>query len=443
MYGFYFLILFSYFRNDFELKFEKLLATIKDLLPKKRCQVIIDLSRNSEEEETKLLDIKEYICKAVLDSTKKNLPAKWMKHEHTFEIIKSETPFISIDNLLKIFDEKENGMLDVEIHDMLSYFHKNGSILFFNLDKLREIIILDIQWFVDCFKDIITDKEHAKEGKSIVNKDVQEKWDIFFGKGLLVSSLYEYLLNRKLADKPQNYREVLGKYLQQLGMMFYIRGIEISDKEETDAWYVPCVNTQEFKPVAEKYDDTGASSILSFRFDDYLPIDLFGRMIVLCLSSGKWHPVGRRFYKEGAHMFYYDKNKSDPLEVYLFTARRIITVQVLNRSTTKQHGKGVKAEIQNIIQELLANLYACSRKFTIGFLCCKREGYRESSVEHFVPMIPKSRYCEFCQSIDDAKRVREETSDFWKVLSREESKPSNGVRSKEKVSLYLHIGLKC
>ncbi|XP_056007053.1 uncharacterized protein LOC125648776 isoform X2 [Ostrea edulis] len=413
-------------RSDFELKYKELLATIHDLLPEKRCEVIMDLSRKSEEEDIKLMHIKAYICKAVSSSMRKCVPAKWMKYEDVFEMIKSEkkTPVISIDDLLEMIDHMEIEMLDVEIHDMLHYFHKNGSILFFNMDRLREIIILDIQWFVDCFKHIITDREHAKEENGIVNKDVQEKWNLFFEKGLMDSSLYNNLLNAKAANLPQGHRELLGEYLQKLGMMHHIEGFEISEHKKINAWYVPCVNTKTFTPKKEKYGENEASPILCFRFEDYLPIDLFGRMIVLCLSSGKWCIVRGHLYKEGAHMLYRetDKSKSDPLQVYLFTARNIITVQVINRSTTKLQGTGVRKEIQNTIQELLSNFYACSMNCDIGFLCSKNEGYKDSSIEHFISLPSKDKYCHVCEN--DVKREAEQACEFWKILHKEDYTPN-------------------
>ncbi|XP_056006945.1 uncharacterized protein LOC125666255 [Ostrea edulis] len=340
----------------------------------------MDLSRKSEEEDFKLKHIKAYICKPVSSSMRKFIPAKWMEYEEIFEIIKSKekTPVISIDDLLEMIDHMQTEMVDVEIHDMLHYFHKNGSILFFNMDRLREIIILDIQ------------------------------------------CLYNNLLNAKAANLPQGHREILGEYLQKLGMMHHIEGFEISEHKKINAWYVPCVNTKTFTPKKEKYGNSKSSPILCFRFEDYLPIDFFGRMIVLCLGSGKWCTVSGHLYKEGAHMLYRetDESKIDPLQVYLFTAREIITVQVINRSTTKLQGTGVRKEIQNTIQELLANFYACSMNCKIGLLCSKKEGYKESSGKHFISMNSKDKYCHVCEN--DVKREADQAWGFWNFLHKED-----------------------
>ncbi|XP_062602580.1 uncharacterized protein LOC134264294 [Saccostrea cucullata] len=41
---------------------------------------------------------------------------------------------------------------------MLRYFHDAGKVLYFNEEGLEDSVIIDIQWFIDAFKNIITDK---------------------------------------------------------------------------------------------------------------------------------------------------------------------------------------------------------------------------------------------------------------------------------------------
>ncbi|XP_056017026.1 uncharacterized protein LOC125676179 [Ostrea edulis] len=48
-------------------------------------------------------------------------------------------------------------LTELEIGDMLRFFHEIGQIIYFADDKLKDVIIIDVQWFVDGFKNIITD----------------------------------------------------------------------------------------------------------------------------------------------------------------------------------------------------------------------------------------------------------------------------------------------
>lgn len=57
-----------------------------------------------------------------------------------------------------------NGSLDTEfrlseteITETLKFLHRVGSLLYFDEEELRDIVILDVQWFVNAFKCIITD----------------------------------------------------------------------------------------------------------------------------------------------------------------------------------------------------------------------------------------------------------------------------------------------
>ncbi|XP_062576541.1 probable serine/threonine-protein kinase pats1 isoform X2 [Saccostrea cucullata] len=52
--------------------------------------------------------------------------------------------------------------------DMLRYYHDAGKVLYFNEEGLEKSVIMDVQWFIDAFKHIITDKLHLKDGYNIV-----------------------------------------------------------------------------------------------------------------------------------------------------------------------------------------------------------------------------------------------------------------------------------
>lgn len=49
-------------------------------------------------------------------------------------------------------------MNETEITETLTFLHRVGSLLYFNdEEELRNIVILDVQWFVNAFKCVITD----------------------------------------------------------------------------------------------------------------------------------------------------------------------------------------------------------------------------------------------------------------------------------------------
>jgi hypothetical protein len=109
----------------------------------------------------------------------------------------------------------------------------------------------------------------------------------------------------------------------------------------------------------------------------------------------------------------YGGQGNNKLNVFLFTSRNIITVQIREKV---KHGKGLNADIQNIIQELLSNDLACSVKCRIGFLCSKGKGYQESSAEHFIGMNTKDVCCHTCGHKipkEDLNKEKNEACRFW------------------------------
>ncbi|XP_062614303.1 probable serine/threonine-protein kinase pats1 [Saccostrea cucullata] len=100
--------------------------------------------------------IKESIVDVVrkLDHWGKMLPHSWAMFENFFQ----EKKYLKIINkrILLGFNEALPQDIKLETEDdintMLQFFHDIREILYFNQEFLREMIILDVQWFADAFK---------------------------------------------------------------------------------------------------------------------------------------------------------------------------------------------------------------------------------------------------------------------------------------------------
>ncbi|XP_061191779.1 uncharacterized protein LOC133200032 [Saccostrea echinata] len=367
--------------------------------------IIIDLCRYDEVTEEALTEIKNEICMLINKCRRENRPAKWVTFSSRFEIIKRKYPIIKIEDVLEMIDHFDFEMSDTEVADMLHFFHTSGKIIFFNMSRLQDILILDIQWFIDCFKHIIADRQHVEEDCRIVDVKDQKMLRNFHEKGVLEISLYKKLLTQKGISK--QYQNTLGEYQSKLGMMFYVQNYEIDDGSSIDGWYVPSINTQEFKPSNARYRSNESSQILCFKFKDYLPYDFFGRLIVACVNSGHWHPYDFRLCKAGADMCY-QKSGNEGEQIYLFTSKRIVTVQFIGKHS-EQNGQEVKQEILTIVRQLV-QFYSCSTEYELGFLCRKEEGYKENSVNHFVSK--RYKFCQGCSQPCDWV----DTESFWKEV---------------------------
>ncbi|XP_062587797.1 uncharacterized protein LOC134249459, partial [Saccostrea cucullata] len=406
-------------RDDFD--FGHLLndAITENLITEKYSKPIItNLCRYDEVTEDALSKIKNEICIHIKKCTRENQPAKWVKFASRFDMIKRKFHMGTIEDVLQMIDHFDPEMSDTEVADMLHFFHSSGKIIFFNIDRLQDIVILDIPWFINCFKHIIADRKHVEEDCSIVDVKDQKMLRIFHEKGILEICLYRKLLTQKSIS--EQYQNTLGEYQSKLGMMFYIQNYKINDGSSIDGGYIPSINTQEFKPIIERYGSDESSQILCIKFKDYLPYDFFGRLVVACVNSGHWHPYDYRLCKNGADMCYRDSN-NDSKQIYLFTSRKIVTAQFIGKHS-KKHGLEVKQEILNIVRQLV-QFYARSNEYEIGFLCRKKEGYMEDSVNHFVSK--RYKYCQGCHGTCDWV----DTESFWK----EESNTENTISTRKLV----------
>jgi hypothetical protein len=131
----------------------------------------------------------------------------------------------------------------------------------------------------------------------------------------------------------------------------------------------------------------------------------------------------------------YDVDENNQLDVYLFTSRNMITVQVRKE---RKCGKVLNADMQKIMQELLKNVFACSMKCKIGFLCRKEKGYQESSVDHFIDMNTKDLCCHTCKSTDGITEERDEAHRFWTDNPEQVSQQASNYQKKIGTNLKLH-----
>ncbi|XP_062568058.1 probable serine/threonine-protein kinase pats1 isoform X1 [Saccostrea cucullata] len=225
------------------------------------------------------------------------LSRKWSeKIPHEWEFLNQEIeenrkikrilPFPEVCKRMPVNESEKNE----STKDMLRYYHDAGKVLYFNEEGLQETDIIDVQWFVDAFKNIITDANHT-QGINIV----KHIWDEYYSTGNLQAELLSRIwenedeklmksLRKENASFEKNgprfvmyHREALLSYMQRLGL------IAIGET----CHYVPCMNK---KPFAEQQmaiikEAPMTSSVLVFLFD-FLPFFLFYRLVVKIMVNG-------------------------------------------------------------------------------------------------------------------------------------------------------------
>ncbi|XP_062579273.1 uncharacterized protein LOC134241223, partial [Saccostrea cucullata] len=187
-----------------------------------------------------LENIKKSIVDVVysLEHWGEDLPQSWAMFE-TFFREKKKDKFLNRDDIIAFNEALPEGIrlhTSEDMKVMLQFFHDTREILYFDQDVLNKVIILDVQWFADAFKNVITDKNHAEEDLF----EFATEWDNFNETGELHDTLLSAIW--KMHNKCYiEQKDHIMMYMEKLGLL-----AKICDNK----WYVPCMNKKSF-PVPD------------------------------------------------------------------------------------------------------------------------------------------------------------------------------------------------
>lgn len=210
-----------------------------------------------------------------------NIRFSWAVFERFLqqEKIKNNKKIISRKDLLHHNSQfKEYKVEDDEISKLLEYLYMAGTLLYFDEEKLKDTIILDLEWFVDAFKCIIK-YEVPKHETDRERHEFQKTGEL----------LYKELM--KIWKKASNdcflkYKEDILPYMERLELLAIYRS-EKADSEKSTWYYVPSMNKRKFDMGTE---GLFKSSILCFDFSkhEHNPIFLFYRLSLKCSKLPGW-----------------------------------------------------------------------------------------------------------------------------------------------------------
>ncbi|XP_062598206.1 uncharacterized protein LOC134259620 [Saccostrea cucullata] len=342
-----------------------------------------------------LHEIQQCICGiASHQRWKENIPKEWAFFEIEINQKKESKRILDIEKLTTKLtgniDKQQEGMKSEK--DMLRYYHDAGKVLYFNEKGLQRYVVIDVQWFIDAFKHIITDKLHF-QGISAVQGD----WDEYYRTGHLrdpllteiwkhednklkekmmesgtreADSLYEIRdFGSKYSDSDfhhnplylLHHKKVLLDYLQRLGLM--------AVGEESH--YVPCMNRKEIESAVIDLIKRSEkrSSILIYRFG-FLPFFLFFRLVVSCMQITGWEVLitdeTSCLYRNAALFSVHEYN------VVLSVTETSIQLQIFHPVPGCSLEKDETYKIQNTIEVILNDISGTFHRrlmYERGFRC--------------------------------------------------------------------------
>ncbi|XP_062567790.1 uncharacterized protein LOC134230033, partial [Saccostrea cucullata] len=180
-----------------------------------------------------------------------------------------------------------------DLNDVLRFLNEIGKILYFSVNKLKDTIIIGVQWFVDAFKYIITDEKHfarkdninplVNTGK-ITGQYIEEIWKNIQGsRGVPCAdtkvsvetdkghdSLWQSYLNHK--------NEIL-QYMDKLGLITRI-GRHVSTYNKEEMYYIPSMNRTDLSDDSKnEIKGKQKSAMMLYFFKSSLPHFFFFRLV--------------------------------------------------------------------------------------------------------------------------------------------------------------------
>ncbi|XP_062584574.1 uncharacterized protein LOC134246257 isoform X2 [Saccostrea cucullata] len=369
-----------------------------------------------------------------LDHWGEKLPYSWAMFEKFFQE-KKNLKIINKETLLAFNDALPQELkLEAvkDINTMLHFFHDIREILHFDQEFLRGIIILDVQWFADAFKNVITDKNHAAEDLF----KLASQWDKFNETGelsdTLLSAIWKMNNNGYL-----EYKEDIMRYMEKLGLLA---------KMDENKWYVPCMNKKPFP--AEYFSSYPASSILCYVFDA-LPAGIFQRLVAICIQI-PWKLNSSRdelcIYQTVAVFCFENHNiliGMTPTEIQS-------QVFVIEGEVDKSICQQIKHKIDNILN-ILSETFHTDSKFSHAFKC-KATGFCDNNESSVIPQsdfIKPNFQCPACPVGRMHNINSKDIMKFWIQVHDDETKltedkhspsSSSGTNNFAKILMLLQVG---
>ncbi|XP_062598536.1 uncharacterized protein LOC134259928 [Saccostrea cucullata] len=281
------------------------------------------------------------------------IPLKWANLEKVLiEMKENGRKVISVQKIkgLKDIDLP----IDKDLDDGLRFLHEIGQIVYFADEKMKNVIIVNVQWFVDAFKYIITDEKHLAR---IVSENI---W-INTGR-ITASELKEIWKYTKDSSYIQHKDDIL-PYMDKLGLMTEIKG-----DSSGQTYYIPSMNRTEITDNCQHAITKGQkTSIMVFHFKTYLPHFFFFRLVVNCLKE--WKALDMAFFcknaafymvEDASHYIAIAVNKTS-IQLQVFTADKDMKLQ-------SECVIQIRDTVESLINEI-AQTFHRHIKYERGFSC--------------------------------------------------------------------------
>ena len=218
-----------------------------------------------------------------LPQMKEKIPLKWLKYEKVLYLLMSKgRERIFIEEARQVAVDECGIDDDVTFRTVLNFLHDQKVLINFNeLPELESMVILNPQWLVDVFKEVITFKsfnppENSVESFNTTENSVERLWKDFETTGILDTKVLDHTWGRFIDD--QETCKSLIAIMERFSLL-----CPWPSQGTTELYLVPSMLRSPPTDDVLKLLASAQIPSLFVRFDSRrVPPGLFSRLILLC-----------------------------------------------------------------------------------------------------------------------------------------------------------------
>ncbi|KAL3889053.1 hypothetical protein ACJMK2_001411 [Sinanodonta woodiana] len=214
-------------------------------------------------------------------------PARWIPLEEAIMKIKASGVKVAPLSLIEGINRSSSIKIEDrgELEVFLNFQHDIGTILYFNAEGLKDMVVLDPQWMIDALKSLITDHRFIEQ-----NPTVTKEWYAFNNKGKLTHELIDAIWTKKEKPDFHDNKEYLILLMEELNIIARPMSYTLDGKsvQKEDYYLAPCILKQKTpkKLICPESDPEKerTSSLCFVCKEKFLPPPIFHRLVGACLT---------------------------------------------------------------------------------------------------------------------------------------------------------------
>ncbi|XP_069103247.1 uncharacterized protein [Argopecten irradians] len=353
---------------------------------------------------------------------KRTVPARWIAMEHELIRLKNKGHILlKYEELLDVNSKKAVPLLEEEIRDFLRYLKYAGRFLCFNVQTKHTFIVLQPQWIIDGFKQIITDDKF----KTALSEEMKFDWESYKRTGVLPMDFLKKLWKEDRFHKNEKELRIVMETLSLLA-----QPIPKDHTDEANYYIVPSILPNTNPKLIEHIvqDPTRVVTVtLCLKFKkQFIPQAVWDKMIASCVHrfqrlNEPGHD-GLNFIQRGfaclkvTSLWNTILNcKDNSMKITLFTKSKSATANAAGKSTEKNdHDKftGVGVQLLSILEFLLHRILELNHQSHLEYQYYLHNDYRVAADDQMV-LVDELRRTACVHSLDSIGYPWLNKEDIW------------------------------